>query len=426
MPRRYTMLAKTDPRTNENKFYEVTLQDDNTVLRRWGRVGAEGQRQIKGEGDAGFDQAVKAKVRDHYRPVDIVVQAETAPHEPQSSLRDIAKRDLGAQDPIVAALVEKLVAINRHQLMAVSGGQIRIVDGQVRTPVGLVTAQSVAKARQLLVDLERRVERGKLDSTYQDVLASYLMQVPQKLPARRGWDETFFTQFTSFPRQNDLLDQLESSIALAAQTPAPSNPNSSPADVKRLFAYQIALSQDRQLFKKIETFYRSTCRAQHASSRLSLKRIYTVAQPQADQAFDQLSEKMGNVQSLWHGTRAHNILSIFKKGLVVPKFDQSLGMAGRLFGDGLYFSDQSSKSLNYSYGYWDHGHAENNCFMFLCDVAMGKVYEPRCTGDARRPNYDSCLARPGIALRNGALMNNEMIVYRIEQTKLRYLCEFDI
>lgn len=426
MPRRYTMLAKTDPRTNENKFYEVTLQDDETVKRRWGRVGLTGQSQVKGHGDPGFDQIVREKTREGYKPVDIAVQTEPDPGTPQGSLKDIAKRDLGASDPRVASLVEKLVAINRHQLMAVSGGQLRIIDGQVRTPVGLVTARSVAQARTLLNELEQRVTRGKLDADYQDVLAAYLMQVPQKVPARKGWDETFFSQFTTFARQQDLLDQLDSSIALAVQTDAKATPTQAAIDLERLFHYQISLNDDRKLFKKIETFYRSTQRPQHASSKLSLKRIYTVTQPAADLAFDQVARQIGNVQSLWHGTRAHNILSIFKKGLVIPKFNASLGMAGRMFGDGLYFSDQSSKSLNYSYGYWDHGNTENNCFMFLCDVAMGKMHVPTRTGDARRTGYDSCFAQPGIPTFNGKLLNNEMIVYRLEQTKLRYLCEFDL
>lgn len=350
MPRRYIMMTKTDARTNENKFYEITMDDAGDVVGRWGRVGLEGKSQPKGNGDRAFEALLREK-RDKsgYKPVDIVVRQETPAGTPQLSLREAAMRDFGTQDPVVAALIEKLVTMNRHQLIAATGGKIQIVDGQVRTPVGLVTLASVIRARALLDELQSFVNSGRLDRSYQQVLENYLSQVPQKLPARRGWDATFFTEFTNFDRQYELLDQLEGSIELAQKTPPPLPGQVKP--VERMFGYQIALSQDAKLFKEVDKFYQRTRKSQHASSRLRLKRIYTVAHPENDARFAQVSQRIGNVQRLWHGTRAHNILSIFKSGLIVPpERGSSIQVAGRLFGDGLYFSDQSSKSLNYSYG----------------------------------------------------------------------------
>lgn len=64
--------------------------------------------------------------------------------------------------------------------------------------------------------------------------------------------------------------------------------------------------------------------------------------------------------------------------------------------------------------------------MFLCDVAMGKVYEPTRGGNGKRPGYDSCFAKPGTLMGSGKLLNNEMIVYSVDQAKLDLLCEFDL
>ena len=92
-----------------------------------------------------------------------------------------------------------------------------------------------------------------------------------------------------------------------------------------------------------------------------------------------------------------------------------------MFGDGLYFSDQATKSLNYSYGYWDGGAKDDHCFMFLADVAMGKTYTPtRTWGNLPHAGHDSTFAKAGVS----GVANNEMIVYRTGQANLRYLIEF--
>jgi poly [ADP-ribose] polymerase 2/3/4 len=91
-----------------------------------------------------------------------------------------------------------------------------------------------------------------------------------------------------------------------------------------------------------------------------------------------------------------------------------------MYGDGLYFSDQSTKALNYSHGYWG-GSQDNKCFMFLADVAMGKEHLASRGFGASYPvaGYDSTFAKGGTAV-----MNNEMIVYKTAQAKLKYLVEF--
>ena len=110
-----------------------------------------------------------------------------------------------------------------------------------------------------------------------------------------------------------------------------------------------------------------------------------------------------------------------KSGLIIPKSSGSIQITGRMFGDGLYFSDQATKSLNYSYGYWDGGSKDDNCFMFLADVAMGKIHTPSGpTSSLPKKGYDSTFAEAG----KSGVMNNEMIVYRTSQANLRYLIEF--
>ena len=62
--------------------------------------------------------------------------------------------------------------------------------------------------------------------------------------------------------------------------------------------------------------------------------------------------------------------------------------------------------------------------MFLVDMAMGNEYTPnRGWGSSvwPHPGYDSTFARAGVS----SVMNNEMIVYKIDQVNLKYLVEFE-
>jgi poly [ADP-ribose] polymerase len=94
-----------------------------------------------------------------------------------------------------------------------------------------------------------------------------------------------------------------------------------------------------------------------------------------------------------------------------------------MFGNGVYFSDQSTKSLNYAAGYWDGKASDERCYMFLADVAMGRPWHPDRTGASVKPpaGYDSVYARGG----KDRVLNNEMIVYRTSQVNLKHLVEFE-
>ena len=117
-------------------------------------------------------------------------------------------------------------------------------------------------------------------------------------------------------------------------------------------------------------------------------------------------------------TKKHNIISIMKKGLIIPPATASY-CTGRMFSNGLYFSDQSTKSLNYSYGYWD-SNRDSNCYMFLADVLMGKEYVPYRSCSTFPNGYDSIFAKAG----KSGVINNEMVVPNTNQANLKYLIEF--
>lgn len=427
------MLIFTDAVENNNKFYEVILHDDNSVVARWGRVGVEGQSKTYYGGQSEFNDIIRKKTAKGYVRTQIVsLNNVSKTGQDKMALAEAAKRDMVKVDAkqdksasVLIKLVERLAEMNRHQIMTASNGNIKIDEtGLITTPLGLVTASTIGDARELLEKIERFTsKRDYASQKYIDALENYLRLIPQKVPTRRGWYENFFTSFSSLNAQNSLLDQLEGSLDLYRNKEAELRKKMSEQNgsEEKVFATQLKMVEDEEIIRKLNRFYLENKNAKHVSSHLKLKNVFELDNQEMRTQFEVAAKKVGNVKMLWHGTRAFNVLSILKNGLIIPRSGGSYHITGRMFGNGVYFSDQSTKSLNYSYGYWDGGSRDSNCFMFVADVAMGKEHIPSSPGNAFPvKGSDSTFAK---ANKSGVL-NNEMIVYDTKQVHLRYLCEF--
>lgn len=430
------MLIYTEAMNNNNKFYEAKLFDDGSCRFRWGRVedgddGTCGQtKTFPGLGSHGFEAKLAEKRKKGYREMSVVgeVGAGKAEEISKEQLKEVVKNELAGQDPILKALVEQLAEANRHQLMAATGGSLNLdlSTGIVTTALGVVVSQdSIDQARKLLNQMPKFVQKQDFDNAqFVNAINEYLMLVPQKVGRERGWHRDFFAHQSALVQQNTLLDQLSASVDLVEQRVEAAKKakiDGASAKKENVFNVKLRLVSDKKIIKEIEKFFHEGVNTAHVSRHLRPVQIYEVEIDHMAQAFKEDGENVGNIQRLWHGTRAFNVLSILKSGLIIPKNVGTFQITGRMFGDGLYFSDQATKSLNYSYGYWDGGSRDNECFMFLADVAMGKEHTPSGPSSSLPvKGSDSTFAKAG----KSGVQNNEMIVYRTGQANLRYLVKF--
>lgn len=430
------MLVLVSSTANSNKFYRLELDGNGAVHKTFGRVGATGVTNVEQTGLAGYERVRQEKLRKGYKEVDISDEASAAPKVMTMRIASAAKTGLvdesAGENAVISDLIDRIVRVNAHDILETSGGLIKVdTSGRVKTPVGLVTAAAIRDAQKLLATMESK----KRPATRVPYLEQYLTLVPQKVGSRAGWAEAFFEAPDSFQKQRDFLDQLAESVAFYdAQTAAmAAAPNDAPIDIG--FKYRILSVSDRgSEFLRIRKHFESTKNDMHSSSRLKLKRVFELVDPVGESAYSAIASQIRNEQQLWHGTRAANLLSILRRGLYVPPTRGStIQIAGRMFGDGIYLSSQSSKALNYSHGYWTQGRREENCFMLLADVAMGSEFRPGQSYDPAIPHlartttnkygkpWNSINVRPG----HGGVRNHEAIVWNVDQIRVRYLCEFD-
>ena len=425
-----------DPTNNNNKFWKYEILDrmvtepgkngkpeTGDVRITWGRMGASGETQMIMRDKL----ASKVKSKLNKKPPEIPyteVQSvgnftsNTTPGKAvaKAEVSRIAVKEIGGGCDITSKLVKKLAEANKHEIIAMSGGQmdIDLETGIVSTPVGVVTLDAITTARTKLDLMSPFVKKNDTDNqAYMGLISEYLRLVPQKTPFKKGWH----TSFINVDAQSSLLDQLETSVELANKRMADAAKSGSAAPVNTVFNVTMKLVDDSKVWEMVKKLYFDTRSRMHQSASLKPVRVFDVTIPHMANAFER---NLGNVKTLWHGTRVFNVLSILKRGFVLPNQLSSVQTTGAMYGPGLYFSENSTKSLNYSYGYWDGGSRDNNCYMFLVDVAMGKEYVPSYSGNGKKPGYDSCHA---IAGRSGVI-NDEQIVYRTSQANIKYLVEF--
>lgn len=418
--------VKTDIGENNNKFWYGYLYDNHTVRSENGRVGTTGDshswdHSSAEEAEKTFNKKCKEKEKKGYKKLDVVGSskdgATTISVPKDVNLTEIAKKQIEHSDPEVTKLIERLSKANVHNILENTTMQYNSTTGLFTTPCGIVSKATIDKARELMSDMSKFIKKGEFfDKEYINLLQDYLMLIPQKVGRKLKSDDVF-KDMNDVHKQNDILDSLEASLQTVL-TEAVDKKDS--VDEPKVFSVKLVKVDDSKTIDRIKKKFKSTLSKGHQCSHLDVKTVYTVEIESMKAAFDKKGKSIGNIMELWHGTRIFNVLSILKGGLHIPKSNAS-NVTGRMFGDGAYFSDISSKSLNYSYGYWDGGKRDDNCFMFMCDVAMGKEYIPSGSYESLpKAGYDSTFAKPG----KSGIMNNEMIVYNLYQCNLTHLIEF--
>lgn len=435
-----TMLVYVDPSANSNKFYHVVLDDSGFVTTRYGRVGEPGKTNSpQSGGKAKFDSIVRSKNNKGYNPVDIAGSAKT---EAKDILGTASRKALvgDAGDPALVRLVDRLVAVNAHEIKAASGGKLNVVDGQVQTPLGLLTLNAISEARTVLREIEKDDFGTARDRA--NKVAKYMSLVPQNVGRSRNWVDNFLTTQADLDKQSQFLDQLKDSVEFARKQ-ADVNANAD-EDYSDLFRYRITLVDDPKVIARLTKKFKDTANSAHGYSvnNAKVKNVYALTDSKNEAEFQKVAKELGNVKEMWHGSRAFNVLSIMSKGLLTPNNLSTARVAGAMFGNGLYLSEQSTKSANYSKGgVWSSGR-DNQWYMFVADVVMGNEFWPnKWTGGSTygysRPDYNGVLSGRvtdsdgkrwnSINVKGGTMgvMNHEAVVPGPQQVALRYLIEFE-
>ena len=415
--------------TNNNKYWEYTLFDDGTAYTEWGRVG-----KMSGNKTCDHSTALKkwaAKTKSTNKPDKLYTEVKAVDtgnstvsntSVKSAALKDIARKQIQSNDPITQELIDYSAKVNIHTIMKQSGGGIQYDadSAQFKTPLGVIAPDQVSEAKDLLIEIGDFVANNDhSNKRFNPLLNAYLRLIPHDVGMAKITPYKIFPNTTAVIAENDLLDGLDTSF-IDVTTKPKKKTNKKKDDTPQIFDVKLEIVTDKPTISWVRNLYQSTCKAMHQSSSLSVKTIYTVRIANMAAAFEKRGAKMKDIRKLWHGTKASNLLSILKGGLIIPPASSG-HCTGRMYGNGIYASSVSTKALNYATNFWGSGGSTDRTFMFLLDMAMGTYYDADTWGGHfPKAGTDSTWARAGRALKN-----DEMIVYRLDQVNLTHLVEFE-
>ncbi len=437
-------LQMTDMENGNNKFYQMELHKGSSgKFRLYSAYGRTGKTPVKeeripsDEADATkeIEKIQRSKEKKGYRKVDMVSTNHGSDEGNKKILSQDFKKDK-IQDAVTGKVpniridtsVVDLVKILYEEAGQSCQSQLNgSLQATAENPLGTLSLTQLNEGKKILAEVNTLLSKDKklIDSIEPEVVKltnAFYSAIPQVIPlrpkaeaARKEWIRGFALNNSKIlDEKQDLLDLL--------------------GDVKGMMAGfatdDIVVKYDQMNcvveptttdeFKKIKDFLEST-QSRHHSWTLKAQRIWRVAS-KGQKGYRNYMEPIGNIQSLFHGSRASNILGICKKGLLLRP--PGAYVTGSMFGNGLYFADQSTKSSQYATArYGGSSSRYSSCYyMYVAEVALGRIKKLQGSDSSliKAPHgYDSVQGEKG-----HSLVHNEFITYDVRQNELKYLIEF--
>lgn len=447
---KYQVLFCANTSGNNNKFYCLEIQKNKNnyyrLFANYGRLGISEVFDIKvkkddnlitdlNEAEQEFAKIIKDKLRgktvkdektgqswrENYEEVDTF-----APTVGSSNIRGksnvVVKTSKAAVDTSsitntkIVKIINQIVDENIHSITHATA--LTLTSNGFETPLGPVTKEHVQKARTALDNLKSMMKNDKLNNESTQVKSSnnlYYSLIPHDF-GRKIQESDWILDVGKLTQEYDLLDQLESAVTMGSSLNATAS--------QKLNALSIDFDEldDRKECQRLTDYVHNSKAGNHRGADVwnwKVGNIFKVRIPNERSRFETTGLKLGNVKELFHGSKNCNILSILMNGLIIPPCNCPT-FSGRMFGNGIYGAHHSTKSLNYSTGFWG-GSVRNKCtnsFLFIVKFAMGKYHIAKSSMSNVPSGCDSIWAQSG-----GGLYNDEYIVFKLHQATITHLIE---
>lgn len=452
---KHTLLMCSNVLGNNNKFYSLEIQrsknGEYALFSHYGRINGdvvtggiyEIRKDLSSENIATkeFNSILNKKKRgkkktkadttyiESYQEVNVIsssvgssnIKSKTSVVNKKNALNKEVFKDFGNTEKRLLKILEDE---NIHDIT--NSTTLTYTSNGLQTPLGPLTFTHLSKAKDVLEKISSEIkdlkQKTKVSNGLKLLNNEYLSLIPRNM-GQRIIDSDLIITGDKVIREYDLLNQMETAIQITDMK-----------DSNDSFELGFEIKMvDSEIHRQIEKQINKT-RNHRNLDKFKVKRIYEVENHKERIAFEKYADSLQiNKKSrknhkldykevdLFHGSRNSNILSILMNGFYVPP-SNAPHVTGRMFGNGVYGADISTKALNYSAGFWG-GRANKNksIFCFVTRFALGKVYESGRSLKSGVPSgYNSIFAPNGYDLEN-----NEFIVPKTDQTTISYLVEFE-
>ncbi|KAJ7293875.1 poly polymerase catalytic domain-containing protein [Mycena rebaudengoi] len=407
------MLNQTNIGDNNNKFYVLQLLHPigNTaqclLFTRWGRVGADGQTQIKGPwapamAISEFKKQFKAKASTNWEDRVGMVAKKGKYTWIERDYGDDDEEDVDMKDagssgekkekaaPIPPSTLEPEIKELCQLIFSTS-----IIDAHLssmnydanKLPLGKLSKSTILRGFSALKTLaevianpngETAKEYGGHRKACEHLSGSYYSFVPHDFGRQRP---VSIDTAPALKKELELVDALgdmeiaSKLIAANVHEDENGNPiNPMDANFRSLGLSSMApVKRSSEEFKVLETYARDTHGATHSHMKINVTNAYRVERAAETEAWTKAGYTKdmaeGDRLLLWHGSRSTNFAGILKQGLRIAPPEAPV--TGYMFGKGIYLADMISKSAGYCYPHL----SDNTGLLLLCEAVAKPFYE---------------------------------------------------
>lgn len=411
MAKNYAYLIQVNAANNNNKFYEITENDDSTVSVRYGRVGGKVMSK-----DYGYQKNFWS----------LKEEKETKGYEDRTALHmEKQKESAGAIEAKSFEPVEDEVVQELLDLLITSSREFMQKNYTVKATE--ITPKMVQEAENDLDALNRIALNPDTNNAlyaFNEKLQELFTDIPRSMGRVADYLAKTETDFDKIlQREMEMLDNVKGAIV---QTKAPQIAGKGQTVLE---AYNLSI---RPVTYKEEDQITTHLGRDYDGRQVENRYVkgFAVENNQTRKAYEEYKKEhhisSKNVRLFYHGSKVENFYSIVKTGL---SLNPNATVTGKMFGQGLYFAPECRKSLNYMDvrgSHWNSGKRDTGlCAVY--SVALGKCYEPnRILGSNFRKEdlpkgADSVFAskhNPHLGLKN-----DEYIVFDQNACTIKYLLE---
>lgn len=399
----YLIMIEGD--SNHNKYYRMIANPDGASFTvEYGRVGSS--KQVRTYPISQWDKKYNEKIRKGYTDQTHLMEdliSVIKPKKEKSEYKEI-------EDKAIAEIVERLMNMARQK-----------VQQNYKVESNQVTQAMVDEAQNIIDNL---IGINNLRE-FNEALMKLFATIPRKMSSVSSYLAKSAEDFPQIIKdEQDLLDVMRGQVITHAVEDEEPDDNQPIRNETILEAMGITIEPVSE--EEVDLI-----KSKLGDCKDKFYQAWKVVNNKTQKRFDEFVKKedIKDIRLFWHGSRNENWWSIINTGLVLRPTNAVI--TGKMFGYGTYYAPAARKSLGYtslSGSYWARGNS-NSAFMALMNVAYGTPYDVH-SFDSKYYNFNyealqkekpgaNCLhAHAGSMLRN-----DEVIVYKEEQSTIKYLVE---
>ncbi len=403
----------------------------------------------KGIGDVGtvekeYEKIVQSKRKKGYKDIDVAQRAYGS-----DDAKKITKAIILNNTPVIASPASNLHSETERLISVLFGSTNKFVAETLKCPLGQLSNKQIDDGRAILNEAKVTKDTNRIIQLTNDFysliphnlgsgargqMSHLLLDTKDKINAKEydldtlldaksinvSLNSSVFDQYKSLDASLDYVDKSTSVFSwineLVQKTRASNHRHL--GNVKVLHAWRLNRNNEKSVFDKTASRIAKECGKQVVPPQMG-----SLVKERPDDYDKDLFSK-ANVIPLFHGTRTQNITGIIKNGFLIRP--SGVVITGAMYGNSLYKSSASTKSINYtniSSSYWAKGN-DSKAYLFISDCALGNQLIAKGPYQYTKHNikpHHSVWAKGG----QSGVINDEFMLYDTDQHNIRYILEFE-